>query len=109
MAALARVTAVLDGHADVDLAVLFYVADVVDNLVHHAMLERARAADVIAVGGTVLHQLDGCGHARRHDPATARPGQYRRGKLPVFMSMGQGERWLAASSTRRRCRWCFRS
>ena len=106
-AALVAVEAALDGRADVALQVLFYVGDVIDNMIHHAMLERSRGAAAVAVG-KVLHQLDGCAHGRRHDPVNATPGQYRTRRPPLYLDQDQASRWIeAGDGRRRRCRRCW--
>ena len=87
---------------------LFYVGDVIDNMIHHAMLERSRGAAAVAVG-KVLHQLNSCAHGRRHDPVNATPGQFFTRRPPLYLDPGPGITLdeegpaMAADVTARRC------
>jgi hypothetical protein len=84
---------------------LRYAVDVADLALHQALLRAGDRAGHVVIGNT-LHVIDGCLRARQAHPAAVELGAYRASKMPMFLTAAEGERWLTASSKRKRCRRC---
>lgn len=76
-----------------------------DQELHDRLIRAVRDADCMILGST-LHAIDGCHVARGAHPAAVEVGGYRGRRIPVFVTRADGERWLAASPKRRRCKLC---